>query len=95
MSTSPSIQDSGSGPPQAVKIVRQHVHDVRNHLNGLELAATLIGELAGEDEDIALTVDQIRRNLTLLEDSLKSLMRQFMAEPSSAGDSRDPAAPEG
>lgn len=70
----PTPQISPSG--DLALIVRRHAHDVRNHLNGLELNATLLGELV-EDPDAADTVAQMRRILTQLEENIKSLLIRF------------------
>lgn len=59
------------------RVVRRHAHDVRNHLNGIELGATLIGELAGGDPDISDTVSQIQKQLMEMESALKSLVAKF------------------
>lgn len=67
---------SVSPPADLALIVRRHAHDVRNHLNGLELNATLLGELV-EDPDAAETVGQMRRILAQLEENIKSLLIRF------------------
>ncbi|MDB6069944.1 MAG: hypothetical protein JWL81_1115 [Verrucomicrobiales bacterium] len=69
-------QLSVSPPSDLALIVRRHAHDVRNHLNGLELNATLLGELV-EDPDAAETVAQMRRILSQLEENIKSLLIRF------------------
>jgi hypothetical protein len=50
--------------PRLAQFIRQHTHDLRNELNGLELEATLLAELApGEEaaESVARIRQQIRR----------------------------------
>lgn len=50
--------------PQIAKFIRQHTHDVRNALNGLDLEVTLLSEIvpAGEAADsVARIQAQIRR----------------------------------
>jgi len=67
------------------RLVRKHAHDVRNHLNAIELGATLIGEIGGEDPDIDATVKQIQQQLTQTEAALKSLVMKFAAPGPSPG----------
>lgn len=62
---------------EAGKAARQHAHDVRNQLNSMELGMTLISDLSGEDADVVSTLGQMRQSLSLVEASLKSLVRRF------------------
>src|SRR6187431_1612717 len=78
-SSSPAHADAGSAPGVAdlARVVRRYAHDARNDLNGLELSATLLEELAGEDADIVNTAGQIRRHLNRLESAMRSLLLRF------------------
>ncbi|RYD31735.1 MAG: HAMP domain-containing histidine kinase [Verrucomicrobiaceae bacterium] len=77
--SSPVHADAGTAPGVAdpARVVRRYAHDARNDLNGLELSATLLEELAGEDADIAETAGQIRRHLNRLESAMRSLLLRF------------------
>lgn len=63
-------------PEYYTKVVRRHAHDIRNHLNGLELDATLIEEFA-PDPSLEPMVAQMRRHLTQLEATVKALVAKF------------------
>lgn len=65
------------GVADLTRVVRRYAHDARNDLNGLELSATLLEELAGEDADIVETAGQIRRHLNRLESAMRSLLLRF------------------
>ena len=65
--------------PQLAQFIRQHTHDVRNGLNGLDLEAALLAELnpAGEaSESVARIRAQIRRLAT----DMRTLAAKF-ADP--------------
>lgn len=56
--------------------VRQHTHDVRNHLNSLDLEATLLQEVVPQGE-ASEGVDRIRRQLRSLAQDMRTLSVQF------------------
>src|SRR6185369_15499452 len=59
--------------------IRQHTHDVRNHLNSLDLEASLLSELVSGDEAKA-TVDRMRRQIRNFANEMRTLSAKF-AEP--------------
>lgn len=59
-----------------VRIVRRHAHDVRNHLNILELESVLLGELIS-DPAVLESVRRIRTQLTQLDATVKALLFKF------------------
>jgi signal transduction histidine kinase len=61
--------------------IRQHTHDVRNHLNSLDLEASLLSELVTSDEAKA-TVDRVRRQVRNFANEMRSLSAKF-ADPAS------------
>lgn len=65
-----------------IKIVRQHAHDVRNHLNIIELEAVLLSEVIS-DPDAVATVHRIRTQLVQLDATVKALLFKF-AKPQPA-----------
>ena len=61
------------------QIIRHHAHEVRNHLNGLELEARLLAELS-TDAGVLESLARTRAELSHLEAAVKSLIFKF-AEP--------------
>lgn len=61
------------------QIIRHHAHEVRNHLNGLELEATLLAELS-TDANVLESLVRTRAELSHLGAAVKSLVFKF-AEP--------------
>jgi len=61
------------------RIIRKHVHDVRNSINSLDLEAVLLGELT-TDPQVAGVLTRMRAELTQLEATMKALQYKF-AEP--------------
>lgn len=68
--------------PLIAGFVRQHTHDVRNDLNGLDLEAALLRELVSDAEAKA-SVDRLRRQIRELAVNLRALSAKF-AEPQGA-----------
>lgn len=66
--------------PRLASFVRQHTHDVRNHLNGLDLEAALLSELVAGDEESKTSVDRLRRQIRELAAEMRKLSSKF-AEP--------------
>lgn len=60
--------------------VRQHTHDVRNHLNSLDLEAALLSDLVGEDE-ARESVVRLRRQIREAAASLRALSAKFSDAP--------------
>lgn len=58
------------------RTVRRHAHDVRNHLNILELETVLLGELISDPAANA-TVRRIRTQLSQLDMTVKALLFKF------------------
>ncbi len=58
------------------RIVRRHAHDVRNHLNILELESVMLGELMSDPAAIA-TIRRIRTQLVQLDNTVKALLFKF------------------
>lgn len=56
--------------------VRQHTHDVRNHLNSLDLEAALLAELV-TDEEGRSSVTRLRRQIREAANSLRALSGKF------------------
>ncbi len=69
---SPNEADAASWP----KVVHQHVHDVRNHLFGLDLDVTLISELSA-DPEITRAAARLRGHLAELEETVQNLLARF------------------
>lgn len=68
--------------PAIASFVRQHTHDVRNHIYGVELEATLLATTVA-DEECTETIKRIREQLHQLADKLARLSTQ-VADPSPA-----------
>jgi len=58
------------------RIIRKHVHDVRNSVNCLDLQAVLLSEVT-TDPDVAGTLRRMRAELTRLEATVKALQYKF------------------
>lgn len=67
---------------RVVSFVRQHTHDVRNHLNSLDLEASLLGELVPEGE-AKESVDRLRRQIREFAAEMRALSAKF-TDPSPA-----------
>ncbi|MEO8351834.1 MAG: hypothetical protein ABI680_08880 [Chthoniobacteraceae bacterium] len=65
--------------PKIAAFVRQHTHDLRNHLNGLDLEAALLSELVNDAEAVD-SVKRMRAQVRKLASDLRSLSARF-AEP--------------
>jgi len=65
--------------PRLATFIRQHTHDVRNHLNGLDLEAALLSELVTDGESKA-SVDRLRRQIREIAGEMRKLSSKF-AEP--------------
>jgi hypothetical protein len=65
--------------PRVATFVRQHTHDVRNHLNGMDLEAALLSEIINDPEAKA-SVDRLRRQLRQLAVEMRALSSKF-ADP--------------
>jgi len=61
------------------RIIRKHVHDVRNSISCLDLQAVLLSEVS-TDSEVAGTMRRMRAELTQLEATVKALQQNF-AEP--------------
>jgi len=68
--------------PRVAGFVRQLTHDVRNHLNGLDLETALLNELV-TDGEAKESVDRLRRLIRQTASELRTLSAKF-AEPSYA-----------
>lgn len=63
-----------------VSFVRQYTHDLRNHLNGLELEAALLAEVV-EDPEGVQSVGRLRNQIRTVAGNLRTLSGKF-SEPS-------------
>lgn len=61
---------------RVASFVRQHTHDVRNHLNSLDLEASLLSELVTTDEAKA-TVERVRRQIRNFANEMRTLSSKF------------------
>lgn len=68
--------------PRVAGFVRQLTHDVRNHLNGLDLETALLNELV-TDGEAKESVDRLRRLIRQTASELRTLSAKF-AQPSFA-----------
>lgn len=57
-------------------MIRRHAHDVRNHLNALELDTMLLEELVA-DETAKRSLAQMRRHCLMLETEIRMLLVKF------------------
>lgn len=75
----PITQPPGNDDAQdgMARIVRRHAHDVRNHLNILELESVLLGELINDPAANA-AVRRIRTQLAQLDNTVKALLFKFI-----------------
>ena len=64
-------------PTSIQRIIRQHVHDVRNSINNLGLQAVLLEDL-GTDPEVAATLKGMRAEFTQLEATVKALHSKFV-----------------
>jgi signal transduction histidine kinase len=78
MDTSPAISW-----PRFAAFVRQHTHDIRNHLNGLDLEAALLSELINGDTEVKASVGRLRQQIRDISTELRALSGKF-AQPSAA-----------
>lgn len=62
--------------PAVAKFVRQHTHDIRNHLNGLDLEAALLAEIV-TDREAAESVARLRAQVRAIAAELKTLAGRF------------------
>jgi signal transduction histidine kinase len=62
--------------PRLAGFVRQHTHDVRNHLNSLELEASLLAEFQS-DPEASDCLKRMRTQIRQLAASLRSLSSRF------------------
>jgi signal transduction histidine kinase len=65
--------------PRIAAFVRQHTHDVRNHLNSLDLEAALLLEGLTQEEDVE-SANRLRKQIRDLAAHLRTLSLRF-AEP--------------
>ena len=63
-------------PTSVQRIIHQHVHDVRNSINNLDLQAVLLEDL-GTDPEVAATLKEMRAEFTQLEAAMKALQFKF------------------
>jgi len=69
-------------PKNIQRIIHQHVHDVRNSINNLDLQAVLLEDI-GTDPEVAETLKGMRAEFTQLEATVKLLQSKFAAPQSS------------
>jgi two-component system sensor histidine kinase/response regulator len=74
-------------PTSIQQIIHQHVHDVRNSINNLDLQAVLLEDL-GTDPEVAATLKGMRAEFAQLEATMKALLFKF-AEPQSGTPTAD------
>lgn len=60
--------------------VRQHSHDLRNHLNGIDLEAALLNELMNGDVEARASLGRLRGQIRSLATELRGLSAKF-ADP--------------
>ena len=60
--------------------IRQHTHDIRNHLNGLDLEAALLAETVTDSES-AEGLARMRRQIHGLAEELRALSAKFSGDP--------------
>jgi hypothetical protein len=66
-----------SHSPEIVAIIRQHAHDVRNHINSLDLEAAMLGEGLTDDTTAGALV-RIRRQIAQVEAAVSTLCVKFL-----------------
>lgn len=64
--------------------VRQHAHDVRNHLNGLDLEAALLTDIV-TDPEAAESISRLRAQIRETANSLRALSGRFAPPQPSRG----------
>lgn len=62
--------------PAVATFVRQHTHDIRNHLNGLDLEAALLAEIV-TDGEAAKSVTRLRAQIRSIAANLKMIAGKF------------------
>lgn len=62
------------------RFVRQNTHDIRNHLNSLDLEAALLADIVGNDPEALESVTRLRGQIRALAGHLKSLSSR-VADP--------------
>ncbi len=67
--------------PQLAAFVRQHTHDVRNHLNSLDLEAALLGELVTTSESRE-SAGRLRKQIRNFANEMRALSAKFADPPS-------------
>lgn len=65
-----------TAPDVLARIVHRHAHDVRNHLNILELEAVMLSEVTSDPAGVA-TIRRMRAQLTQLDNTVKALLFKF------------------
>ncbi len=76
MSSDPIDQNLNPDREVLFKMVHRHAHDIRNCFGGLDLEATLIGELSG-DPEVEASVDRIKSHLKMMDGYVKTLLMMF------------------
>lgn len=59
--------------------VRQHTHEIRNHLNGFDLEAALLAEIVSDPEGVE-GIERLRRQIRTLAEELKEVSGRFVCE---------------
>ena len=62
-----------SDPALIIKLLRRHVHDVRNHCSGLDLDASLLAEISDDPETVALAA-RLKNQVSRIESDLKAIL---------------------
>lgn len=65
--------------PAVAEFVRQHTHDIRNHLNGLDLEAALLAEIVTDAEG-AEGIERLRQQIHALAEELKAVSGKFSCD---------------
>jgi hypothetical protein len=60
-------------PELMYRLVRRHTHDLRNHCSGIDLDATLLGELSTDPEVAAMAL-RLKRQVARIESDIKFLL---------------------
>ena len=73
------MMESDPNTPSAgvAEFVRQHIHDLRNVLNTLELETGLLRELVSENGEAQISARRVRKQVRALTDRLRSLAEFF------------------
>ena len=64
-------------PQRIDRVIRKHVHDVRNSINSLDLESALLAELTA-DAYVRDSLSRMRAELTQLEATIKSFLFKFV-----------------